>query len=135
MCDVMLVTWTLKTTWKYKCPYNNYASQRVFDTTSRNGRYKTSKKLYCNKITKVSLMNTYILKIISYIKKLDQLDFIINYKLNIDLCPMQFIVKRKKKIVRCRNFFFKKLCPAPLPVPGDQRITRFTKIRPIRFYH
>jgi len=42
-------------------------------------------------------MNTYILKIISYIKKLDQLDFIINYKLNIDLCPMQFIVKKKKR--------------------------------------
>jgi len=70
-------------------------------------------------------MNTYILKIISYIKKLDQLDFIINYKLNIDLCPMQFIVK-KKKIVRCRNSFFKKLCPAPLPVQGGQRITIFT---------
>jgi hypothetical protein len=71
-------------------------------------------------------MNTYILKIIIYIKKLDQLDFIINNKLNIDLCHMQFIVKKRRKIVRCRNSFFKKLCPAPLPVPGGQRITRFT---------
>jgi hypothetical protein len=31
MCDVMLVTWTLKTTWKYKCPYNNYAFQKVLE--------------------------------------------------------------------------------------------------------
>jgi hypothetical protein len=48
-------------------------------------------------LTKVFFMNTYILKIISYIKKLNQLNFFINYKLNIDLFPMQFIVKRKRK--------------------------------------
>jgi hypothetical protein len=35
MCDVSHhVTWTLNTTWEYRYPYNNYASQKLFDAAN-----------------------------------------------------------------------------------------------------
>ena len=59
--------------------------KELFYETSRIERYKTSKKLFCCKMTEGFLVNTHVLKMIGYIKKLGQLSFVMDHKLNVDL--------------------------------------------------
>jgi len=57
----------------------------LFDEASRTQIYETFKELFYYKMTKGSLVNTNVLKMIGYIKKLSQLGFVMDYKLTIDL--------------------------------------------------
>jgi len=47
--------------------------------------YETSKKLFCCMMIEGSSVNTHVLKMIGYIKKLDQLGFVIDHELSVDL--------------------------------------------------
>jgi len=48
----------------------------LFDATSWSKRYETSKKLFRCKMTEGSSLNTFVLRMIDYFNKLDQLGFI-----------------------------------------------------------
>ena len=58
---------------------------KLFDEASRTEMYETSKKLFCCMMTEGSSVNTHVLKMIGYIKKLDQLGFVMNHELSVDL--------------------------------------------------
>ena len=57
----------------------------LFDEVSRTEMYETSKKLFCCMMTEGSSVNTHVLKMIGYIKKLDQLGFVMDHELSVDL--------------------------------------------------
>jgi hypothetical protein len=57
----------------------------LFDEASRIEMYETSKKLFCCMMIEGSSVNTHVLKMIGYIKKLDQLGFVIDHELSVDL--------------------------------------------------
>jgi hypothetical protein len=59
--------------------------KELFDVANRIEMYKTSKKLFrCNMI-EGSLINTHVLRMISYFRKLGQLDFVMNHELSVVL--------------------------------------------------
>ena len=59
--------------------------KELFDETSRTNRYQTSKELFRCKMTKGSSVNTHILKMNGYIEKLEQLGFVMDRKLSVEL--------------------------------------------------
>jgi hypothetical protein len=59
--------------------------KELFDKESRTERYETSMELFCYKMIEGSLVNTHVLKMIGYIKKLNQLGFVMDHKLIVDL--------------------------------------------------
>jgi len=59
--------------------------KKLFDEPSRKERYETSKELFHCKITEGYSVNTHVLKMISYIEKLDQLGFVMDHELSIEL--------------------------------------------------
>jgi len=59
--------------------------KELFDETSRTNRYQTSKELFRCKMTKGSSMNTHVLKMNGYIEKLEQLGFVMDRKLSVEL--------------------------------------------------
>ena len=59
--------------------------KELFDEASGTKRYGTSKELFRCKITKDSLVKAHVLKMIGYIKKIGQLDFVMDHELSVDL--------------------------------------------------
>jgi hypothetical protein len=59
--------------------------KKLFDEASRTKRYETFKELFYCKMTRGSLVNTHVLKMIDYIKKLSQLGFVMDHELTINL--------------------------------------------------
>jgi hypothetical protein len=59
--------------------------KELFDNASRIEMYKIFKELFHCKMTKGSLMNTHVLKMIGYIEKLGELDFVIDHELGVEL--------------------------------------------------
>jgi hypothetical protein len=59
--------------------------KELFDNASRIEMYKIFKELSHCKMTKGSLMNTHVLKMIGYIEKLGQLGFVIDHELGVEL--------------------------------------------------
>jgi hypothetical protein len=59
--------------------------KKLFDEASRKERYETSKELFHCKTTEGYSVNTHVLKMISYIEKLDQLGFVMDHELSIEL--------------------------------------------------
>jgi hypothetical protein len=66
--------------------------KELFDATSRTERYETSKELFYCKMTEGLLMNTHVLRMIDYFKKLGQLGFAIDHESSVDLI-LQFMPK------------------------------------------
>ena len=59
--------------------------KELFDVASSIEMYETSKKLFrCNMI-KGSLINNHMLRMIGYFRKLDQLGFVMDHELSVDL--------------------------------------------------
>ena len=56
--------------------------KKLFDTIGRTKKYETSKELFRCKMADDSSLNTYDLKMIVYIEKLDHLSFIMNHELS-----------------------------------------------------
>ena len=59
--------------------------KELFDVASRIDTYKTSKVLFRCKMTNDSFVNSHVLKMIGYIKKLSQLSFVMDHELNVNL--------------------------------------------------
>ena len=59
--------------------------KELFDKESKTERYETSRELFHYKMIEGFSVNTHILKIIGYIKKLNQLGFVMDHKLTVDL--------------------------------------------------
>ena len=59
--------------------------KELFDKASKIERYDTSKELFHCKMIEGFLINTDVLKIIGYIKKLNQLGFIMDHELSVHL--------------------------------------------------
>jgi hypothetical protein len=59
--------------------------KELFDVASSIEMYETSKKLFrCNMI-EGSLINNHVLRMIGYFRKLDQLGFVMDHELSVDL--------------------------------------------------
>jgi hypothetical protein len=59
--------------------------KELFYVTSRTKSYETSKELFHCKMAKGSSMNTYLLRMIDYFKKLDHLNFVMDLESSVDL--------------------------------------------------
>jgi hypothetical protein len=59
--------------------------KELFNEASRTKRYDTSKELFRCKMTKGSSVSTHILKMNGYIEKLEQLGFVMDCKLSVEL--------------------------------------------------
>jgi len=59
--------------------------KELFDEASSIERYENSKELFHCKMTKGSLVNTHVLKIIGCIEKLGQLGFVMDHELSVGL--------------------------------------------------
>jgi hypothetical protein len=59
--------------------------KKLLDEASRIERYETSKELFHYKMIEDSLVNTHVLKMIGYIKRLGQLNVFMDHELSIDL--------------------------------------------------
>ena len=59
--------------------------KELFDVASSTQRYETSKKLLCHKMIEGSLINIHVLRMIGCFRKLDQLSFVMDNELSVDL--------------------------------------------------
>ena len=70
--------------------------KELFDITNRTERYETSKELFYCKMTEGLSMNTHMLRMIGYFKKLGKLGFVIDHESSVDFV----LQSRPKSLLR-----------------------------------